>query len=150
MTSLRLKLNAFSNLASCTRLHLRNNRISKIESGAFKGLDNLENLNFQHNVISEIEAGAFEGLDNLKYLDLSNNSLESLGPEVLDDLPRPFELNLRENTFQCNKSMVCPLRREADDKTIEFTSYPSCPNGLSLHYNTNDCVGRNFFLKTLS
>ena len=121
-----IKANAFSNLANCTHLYLGKNKISKIEAGAFKGLD------------------------NLKYLDLSNNSLESLGREVLDDLPRPLELDLEGNVFDCdNNSVGCHLRKEEDEKTITFVSEPSCTDGRILFLNTYTCGGKFYLFATV-
>ena len=122
---------------------LGSNDITEIKANAFSNLAKFTHLYLGRNEISRIEAGASEGLDNLKYLDLRNNSLESLGLEVLDDLPRPLELDLEGNVFDCDSNSVgCHLRKEEDEKTITFVSEPSCTDGRTLFLNAYTCGGK--------
>ncbi|XP_014342806.2 podocan-like [Latimeria chalumnae] len=66
--------------ASLTRLHLQNNRISRIHKAMFWTQLSLRELYLQNNKLSSegVDKQAFSKLQSLEYLDLSNNNLTEI------------------------------------------------------------------------
>jgi Leucine-rich repeat (LRR) protein len=75
-------------LTNATRLNLRTNQITSIETGDFQGLNDLQTLSLGSNPITSIAMGAFQGLKNLQALGLPNiTSIERGDFQGLDNLP---------------------------------------------------------------
>ncbi len=111
---LQSKLQAFAYLVSLQTLQLNRNRISHIDF--LTGLTKLTHFYISHNQVSTIETGAFDTLSSLTYIELYGNRLTTLSPDLFLNLPRPFELVLKNpqdtetNSWDCNA--LCWLNHE--------------------------------------
>lgn len=70
-----------------TEIHLRNNRLTRIESETFTNMPNLDYLDVSNNLIANIDAGAFGNLPQLWKVDFTGNQLTTLHANVFAPLP---------------------------------------------------------------
>ena len=87
-----------------TMFFLRNNKISKIESGSLAELSRLECLDLSYNQLSKLDDDVFKGLSELDILNLSDNQLCELDPDVFRGLSKLRELFLNRNLFEAIKA----------------------------------------------
>lgn len=78
-------------------LDLSVNKISIIHVSAFKNLSLLTRLDLKRNFISRIETGSFANQISLKLLNLNNNKLVKLGDDVFNGLGNLTELRMFRN-----------------------------------------------------
>ncbi|KAI1729280.1 leucine rich repeats (6 copies) domain-containing protein [Ditylenchus destructor] len=104
-SSLDIKGKTFAELNHVNQIHIRDNRIGRIEEEAFAGLYTVGNAHFQSNQIGRILPRAFANAENLGTLMLSYNTvrepLES--PECLINGAQKFVFT--ENTLHCSCDM---------------------------------------------
>ena len=79
------------------KLHLFDNKLTKINQGTFDGLGSLEELDLWDNKITKISSGAFDGLGSLETLHLDLNSITNIEPGTFSDLRSLKLLNLNNN-----------------------------------------------------
>ncbi len=82
-----IKPGAFSLLASCTRLDLRNNLLVAVRAEMWEGLTELRILSLEQNKIEEISPGAFSTLHSLEKLNLQENNITALERTMLTAIP---------------------------------------------------------------
>ena len=84
-------------LVRLERIHLWNNRISKIPAGFFKEAEELKELVLWGNEIEELEESTLIGLWNLKRLDLDRNKIRNLSSLAFRHLIELEVLQLGDN-----------------------------------------------------
>ena len=129
---------AFNGLVKLNMLLLEKNRLESLEPGTFFGLSSLTHLRLDENELTTLELETFSGLSSLTYLSLTKNNLTTLDPIVLEDLPRPLDLDLSGNPLFCNGSL-CWLQEEMRNETIRWFSF-TCSNRI--RWNTWKCHGK--------
>ena len=75
-----------THLAGLGILDLRNQSISRLQSGDFAGLTALTQLTLRNNALRGLPAGLFRGLTTLEDLNLSDNALSSLPANIFAGL----------------------------------------------------------------
>ena len=97
----RLQSGDFAGLTELKQLTLRNNALRGLPAGLFSGLTELSDLNLSDNALSSLPAGLFTGLTALERLTLQNNALtlSGLPAGLFRGLPALADLNLSDNAL---------------------------------------------------
>ena len=97
----RLQSGDFAGLTALTQLTLRNNALRGLPAGLFNGLTTLEDLNLSYNALSSLPANIFAGLTALERLTLQNNALtlSGLPAGLFRGLTALADLNLSYNAL---------------------------------------------------
>jgi Leucine-rich repeat (LRR) protein len=85
-------------IKKATLLHLRGNKMEKIENYTFLKLNNLLDLDLSQNVLGKsLEMYSLKGLYYLEKLNLSDNRIESVPQELFEDLSYLYTFDLSKN-----------------------------------------------------
>ena len=97
----RLQSGDFDGLTALTQLTLRNNALRGLPAGLFSELTELSDLNLTDNALSSLPANIFAGLTKLERLTLQNNALtlRGLPAGLFTGLPALADLNLSYNAL---------------------------------------------------
>ena len=87
----------FAGLSGLRTLRLEVNQLTELPADVFSGLSSLEILRLASNQLTELPAGVFSGLSSLELLLLEGNQIASLPENVFSDLSSLRTLVLSEN-----------------------------------------------------
>uniref|UniRef100_A0A6V7LE38 Uncharacterized protein n=1 Tax=Bracon brevicornis TaxID=1563983 RepID=A0A6V7LE38_9HYME len=132
-----IRANAFSDMKNLSRLFLRSNGISTLESGCFNGLDHLTLLDLENNNVT-LRPGIFNGLTHLRSLNLMRGVRPGgFHASAFRDLPELVDLTI---------SHVGPVVLEPD-------MFDGNPNLTRIHFGYDEIehIPKNVFnnLKSL-
>lgn len=108
----------FQDLPSCTKLDLDHNEIRFLNRDTFMGLTNLEELYLHSNEIRKLDPSLFATQFALRHITLYGNILTTLSSATFENLPRPLELSLQGNPWNC--SSLCWVKHEEQHGTINW------------------------------
>lgn len=142
-------------LIKLERIHLWNNRISKIPAGFFKEAEELRELVLWGNEIEELEESTLVGLWNLKRLDLDRNKIRNLSSLAFRHLIELEVLQLGDNRITTlhgkTFSFMSRLKVLSLDRNSIIHLYSEAFNNLpnllilSLNHNQIDFLPPNVF-----
>uniref|UniRef100_A0AAF5PGV6 Leucine Rich Repeat family protein n=1 Tax=Wuchereria bancrofti TaxID=6293 RepID=A0AAF5PGV6_WUCBA len=93
------KVPSFKELSNLRQIHLRHNKISRVETLAFSSNRKLQLISLQSNKITAMSRNSFDSLDELVVLNLANNVIKKIERVMLDGMRNLQQLNLRNNSL---------------------------------------------------
>ena len=120
----RLQSGDFAGLTALNQLTLRNNALRGLPAGLFRGLTELEDLNLSDNALSSLPANIFAGLTALADLNLSYNALSSLPAGIFDGLTALDTLCLNHNALSSLRANVFQDLTTLTTLTLQKNSNP--------------------------
>ena len=121
-----------THLARLGILNLRNQSISRLQSGDFAGLTELNQLTLRNNALRGLPAGLFSGLTKLEDLNLSDNALSSLPANIFAGLTALERLTLQNNALTLSGLPAGLFRglTALDDLNLSYNALSSLPAGI--------------------
>ena len=136
-----------THLADLEILNLRNQSISRLQSGDFAGLTALNQLTLRNNALRGLPAGLFTGLTKLDDLNLSDNALSSLPANIFAGLTALERLTLQNNALTLSglPAGLFTGLTALDDLNLSYNALSSLPAGIFDGLTTLDtlCLNNN-------
>ncbi|KAK6110178.1 Leucine rich repeat family protein [Brugia pahangi] len=125
------KVPSLKELSNLRQIHLRHNKISRIETLAFSSNRKLQFISLQNNKITTMSRNSFDSLDELVVLNLANNDIKKIERVMLDGMRNLQQLNLRNNSLTA----------------LENTTFTSVSKitALDLAHNNIQTIEKNVF-----
>ena len=154
-----LEWKCFKNVPNLTLVYLNHNELTVINRCIFNGL-NLQSLHLRSNKIQKIQANAFDGLRHLELLDISNNQIAEIDPDwccgcvkllvwtirgnEIKEIPDGSFRNVKELThLDLSRNKISAIKKNCFEELQKLSK-------LDLSANVITVIPRDVFKKTTS
>ncbi|CAF0710210.1 unnamed protein product [Brachionus calyciflorus] len=151
----KLELKFINNFNSLKNLSINNCQIAQIDFNDLKFLNNLEILNLRNNCLTKIDSGLFDKFPKLSQIDLRDNKIQNLSTNIFKQCRKLKIVNLSNNLVSNLDASLFHMTTNLEE--IDFSSnliqnlnsklLKNCSNLKKINFSKNqlDSLDENLF-----